>query len=620
MCGISGFINFENKKVSLEVLQKMLQLQEHRGPDCAATYYDDFVGLAHNRLSLLDLSANGNQPFVNNEYVLVYNGEIYNYLELKKELPAYQYKSTSDTEVLFHALQFWGVEKTAKKLQGMFAFAWYDIKNKQISLVRDRLGIKPLFYGIDSQKNYYFSSEVKAVVSASSFQINSVKVLYSSLGILERSRKETAWNNVFLVTPGTIVNINQSGIEEKEYYNLIDTVSEQEYNRLNKMSMSQLLPQFEDLFSNAVKKMLISDAPMGAFVSGGIDSSLIATYAKKHTADIKLFTANVIGKYSEFNDAKLLSESLQLPLYDYKFEKEMALRDWAKVTWHYESPVVIHFNSIPFSNVSRLTREHQVKAVLTGEGADELFLGYPKLLTRRYDDFIKLPYNLLNFLYAKIPKLKDYVLKTGGSQDLHGVFDLASQNYTRQIIREKSINRYDFLPEKQKQEQYLSARMLQEGIVSLLWRNDRMGMIYSVESRFPFLDEEMLAFSMNLPAKFKIGYTNKFYNYKHPFLIDKLIVRKLAENKLPKQLVYKKKNGFPLYSLRNTYVNHEFFYGGIFQELFFLSQEQLKYLCTHTNNYNTALMASVEIWARLFIQNQSIDAVTQDIYKHIQIK
>jgi len=307
-------------------------------------------------------------------------------------------------------------------------------------------------------------------------------------------------------------------------------------------------------------------------------------------------------------------------VYDYKFEKEMALRDWAKVTWHYESPVVVHFNAMPFSNVSMLTREHNVKAVLTGEGADELFLGYPKLLTRRYDQFIKLPYDLLNTLYGKIPKLREYVSKTGGSQDLHGVFDLASQNFTRQMIREKSIDKYSFLNPKKQKEQYLTAQMLQEGIVSLLWRNDRMGMIHSVESRFPFLDETMLAFAMNLPSKFKIGYTNKFYNYKHPFLIDKLIVRKLAENKLPKQLVYKKKNGFPLYALRNTYVNHQFFYDGIVQQIFNLSKEQLQYMCKSTNNYNTALLASVEIWAKLFVKNESIETVTKEIYKHIQIK
>jgi asparagine synthase (glutamine-hydrolysing) len=147
-----------------------------------------------------------------------------------------------------------------------------------------------------------------------------------------------------------------------------------------------------------------------------------------------------------------------------------------------------------------------------------------------------------------------------------------------------------------------------------------MGMIHSVESRFPFLDETILAFAMNLPSKFKIGYTNKFYNYKHPFLIDKLIVRKLAENKLPNQLVYKKKNGFPVYSLRNTHVHPDFFIDGVVQKIFNLTNDQLNYMCRSTNNYNTALLASVEIWAKLFIKNESIETVTEEIFKYIQIK
>lgn len=620
MCGISGFINFDLKKINIEVLNKMLNSQIHRGPDSSGIYYNNYVGFAHNRLSLLDLSSNGNQPFEDDNFVLTYNGEIYNYLEIKKELPDYDYYSTSDTEVLFKALKEWGVEKTVKKIQGMFAFSWYDKTKNELTLVRDRLGIKPLFYGFDSQMNYFFASELKAILKASTFEINPVKVLYSSLGILEKSRNETAWNNISLVKPGHFILLSNKGIYEHEYYNIIDTVEEREYNRLDRMKFQDVLEEFENLFSNSVKKMLVSDAPMGAFVSGGIDSSLIATYAQKHNSNIKLFTANVIGKFSEYDDAKLLSKYLNLPLYDYKFEKEMALRDWAKVTWYYESPVVVHFNAIPFSNVSLLTKEHNVKAVLTGEGSDELFLGYPKLLTRKYDEFIKLPFNILNSIYSIIPKLKQYVSKTGGSQDLLGLFELASQNFTRQIIRDKSINKYDFLSPNNQKEQYLTAQMLQEGIVSLLWRNDRMGMIHSIESRFPFLDESILSFAMNLPSKFKIGKTNKFYNYKHPFLIDKLIVRKLAENKLPNQLVYKKKNGFPLYSLRNTYVNPLFFKNGTVQNIFNLNEEQLNYMCKNTNNYSTSLLASVEIWAKLFLNNESIESVTDDILKYIQIK
>lgn len=619
MCGISGFININGNEVSYDVLERMLDTQIHRGPDASGVFYNNYVGLAHNRLSLLDLSSNGNQPFENEDYVLIYNGEIYNYLELKKELPSISYSSSSDTAVLFHALSYWGVEKTVKKIQGMFSFAWYLKKANQLFLVRDRIGIKPLYYGMDKD-NVWFASEVKAILSAYNPEPNPIKVLYSSMGVLEKSRKETAWNSIFHVEPGHYIKIDKNGLESTKYYSIADSINENEYRRLDSLKESEVFEEFENLFDNSVKKMLMSDAPMGAYVSGGIDSSLIAMYASKYVNDISLFTANVVGKYSELESAKLLSQTINKPLYQYDYEKEYAIRDWAKATWYYESPIVVHANAIPFSNVSKLAHEHSVKAVLTGEGADELFLGYPTLLTRKYDSIVKAPYNLLDFFYGKIPKLKSYVKNNGGSQDLKYLFGMFAENFTRQIKRDKFIQGYDFLPEKKRNEQYLSAQMMQEGIVSLLHRNDRMGMIYSVESRFPFLDEDIIHFSMNLPTRYKIGKTNKFYNYKHPFLMDKRIVRKLAEKKLPNELVYKKKSGFQTHGLRRTHVDKKFFNDGYLAEMLQLSPKQIDYLCSNYNNYLISLLASVEVWTKLYIERKSIDEVSLLIQENFKIK
>ena len=619
MCGISGFINYSNQTIELKYLKKMLAIQNHRGPDYQGIFYNGFVGFAHNRLSLLDLSSQGNQPFEDQNFVLVYNGEIYNYLEIKKELPVIDYSSSSDTAVLFHALKVWGIEKTLSKIQGMFAFSWYNKTTNEIVLARDRIGIKPLYYGIDAQNNYWFASEIKAILAVTNFKPNPIKVLYSSLGVLEKSRYETAWNSIFLLKPGTYITLNKDGLMEKEYYSLASTIDEMEYNRLDKMKFSEVVAELDFLFDSSVKKMIISDAPMGAFVSGGIDSSLIALYGAKHQLDFKLFTANVIGKYSEYHDAVLLAKTLNKELFDYKFEKEMALRDWAKVTWHYETPLVVHFNAIPFSNVAQLANQHGVKAVLTGEGADELFLGYPKLLLRKYDTVIKSPYHFLNFIYGKVPKLLPYLNKTGGSQDILGLFEQASSNFTRQLIRKDTINKYHFLPEKLQKEQYLTAQMLNEQIVTLLHRNDRMGMMHSIESRFPFLDESIIAFAMNLPTKFKISYTNKFYNYKHPFLLDKTIVRKLAEGKLPNHLIYKKKNGFPTFALRHVIVDAGFFKNGHVAAMLQLDSKQIQYICDNFRNYNIALLASVEIWAKLFVENESVETVSSLINKFIKI-
>jgi len=619
MCGISGFVNQSNKIIEEQNLDILLKQQHHRGPDFQGKLYLGNAGFTHNRLSLLDLSSAGNQPFENENYVLVFNGEIYNFLQLKQELSATEYSSSSDTAVLFQALLEWGVAKTVKKLKGMFAFSWFNKNTQEIYLVRDRLGIKPLFYCLDDKQTLWFASEVKAILGVVNCKPNPIKVLYSSLGILERSRKNTAWDDIKLVEPGTYIYLKNQNIEEVKYYSVYDTVDENTYNRLYKSNTKDVLSEFENLFEQSVHSMSVSDAPMGAFVSGGIDSSIIAKYATQSNANLKLFTANVIGKHSEFEDAKELAQSLNKELFDYPYQKEMALRDWAKVTWHYEAPIVVHFNAIPFSNVAKLAFDHQVKAVLTGEGSDELFLGYSGLLTKRYNKFLNFPYTVLDKTYSKIPKLKSFLTNTGGSQDLLGVFRKSAQNYSNELFYDQGQSVYNFIEKNKKDEHLQTAIMLHEHLVSLLWRNDRMGMIHSIESRFPFLDEDIVSFAMNLPTKFKIGKTFKLYNYKHPFLIDKYLVRKLAENQLPSNLVNKVKKGFPVDGLRNIKVDSMFFKNGTIVEILQLSQTELNYMCHTTPNYLISILASVEIWAKLFVEKKSIEEVDILVQKHCKI-
>jgi asparagine synthase (glutamine-hydrolysing) len=619
MCGISGYYNPKLKVNHLQKLEAMAQMQGHRGPDHTGYFNNDHLGFAHNRLSLLDLSELGNQPFKCEKGVLIYNGEIYNYKELETELDNWDKRSSSDTEVLFQCLIQWGVEKTLSRIEGMFAFAFFDRETKDLYLCRDRFGIKPLFYGQSGDGDFFFASEIKALSQVWHCEVDAIQVLFSSLSVLEKSNYRTAWKNIMIVPCGSYVRINQEGIKTEEYFNVTDYINERDYQHRYKSSWSNILEEFSSLMEASVNKMLVADAEMGAYVSGGIDSSLIAYYANKNKGNgFKLFTANVLGKHSEFQDAQYLAKSLNMHLYDYPFEKEMTFRDWAKVTWHYETPIVNHFNAIPFSNVSKLAYEHNVKAVLTGEGSDELFLGYPRLLTRRYDNLIRSPYNLLNSLYKRHSKLANYIDSSRGSGGLLGVFELAVQGFHRQIKKHEQINRYDFVSKVEQNDQYMSAQMMQEGIRSLLWRNDRMGMIYSIESRFPFLDEDIVKFAMNLPVKFKIGRTNKFYNYKHPFLMDKAIVRKLAEDKLPKSLVYKRKNGFPLHGLREVNVKPEFLYNSVFSELFSLRNNEIDHFVRHSSQYHVALIASFEIWAKLFVRKDSLDVTEKEINKYLR--
>jgi asparagine synthase (glutamine-hydrolysing) len=618
MCGISGFYNLSGNSKGKATLELMSDTMVHRGPDFRGIYIDEIIGMAHNRLSLLDLSNNGNQPFEDEENVLVYNGEIYNFLELKKELPEKEYRSSSDTAVLFHALKHWGVDKTLQKINGMFAFAWYKKKEQELYLCRDRYAIKPLFYGKDKKGTFWFASELKAILKVADFAPDPIKMLFSTLGILESSNYYTAWKNIFIVPAGNYLVINSDRIETREYYSITDCVNEGEYNRLNKSSWEDVTQEIDFLLRNSVNKMLISDAPMGAFVSGGIDSSLISAYASEVQKPFNLFTANVLGKYSEYEEAKKLSEVLDQPLFDYKFSKEMALRDWAQVTWHYESPIVTHFNAIPFANVAKLAHDHNIKAVLTGEGSDELFLGYPKLLIKRYENLISLPFDILNSIYKNIPQLGSYLYKERNFGILN-LYELGVQRFYKQVTRDNQSGVYSFLPEKDVHEHYLSAQGIQNGILSILWRNDRMGMMSSIESRFPYLDEDVVHFAMNLPVKYKIRKSKKFYNYRHPFLIDKAIIRNVASKYLPKDLSYREKIGFPVAGLRDVKVKPEFLYQSVVAELLGINNEQVNYLFKTQANLHINQLCSFEIWARLFIENKKISEVSSTIQDHFTI-
>lgn len=613
MCGISGYINLDINVDRSGILQKMANMQNHRGPDHTGFYEDDYLGIAHNRLSLLDLSVNGNQPFVDDQYVLAYNGEIYNFIEIKNLLDPVIYKSSSDTEVLFEALKQWGVKKTLEKIQGMFAFIWYEKRTKKIWLCRDRYGIKPLFYGRSDDGTFWFASEQKAILGVGNYKPDSISMLFSTLGIIEKSNHKTVWDNIYILPAGSYLEFDGNKYKLKEYYSIIDDVDINEYKRLDKTSWRDVCEEFDTLLNDAVRKMLISDAPMGAYVSGGVDSSLISSYAIKYNNPFKLFTANVLGRHSEYKDAVTLASHLKQELVPYDFHKEFAFRDWAKVCWHYESPIAVHFNAIPFSNVSKLAHEHSIKAVLTGEGADELFLGYPRLLTRKFNKLVKFPFTVINSIYNQIPGLKQYLNPDFGNMGLLSLFELGVQGFRRQIVRENQIDSYYFLPEKSRLQHYVTAQMMQEGIRSLLWRNDRMGMIYSIESRFPFLDENIVRFAMNLPIKFKIGRSSRFHNYKHPFLIDKAIVRKTASTYLPKKLVYKKKNGFPTNGLRDIKIRPKFFYDSTTTDLLKLNNKQVDYMCQTVPKYHLSLLGSFEIWAKLFVQNYSMDKVTDQI-------
>lgn len=617
MCGIAGIYERNRRRVSLETVEAMGKAMIHRGPDNFSWLgFTDSVGLSHNRLSFLDLSVAANQPFKNENYALVYNGEIYNFKQIRDRLGrehGVRCNTTSDTEVLFYSLIYDGIENCLKQLRGMFAFAFFDRAKGELSLARDRYGIKPLYYVV-KDKTFYWSSEIKSLAKALDLKPDPLRTLFSINGVAEKSNEYTLFNDIRPIKPGTFLKVTSRDQEPQEihYYKVIDDFSREHYHQLDSQPTSSVLAEFDRLMTQSVDRMLISDVPVGAFVSGGVDSSLISAYAGKRHPDLKLFTANVLGKFSEYEDAKMLSEYLGMELHDYKFSPEMMLSDWADVTYFYECPIIIHTNAIPFSNVARLARNNGVKAVLTGEGSDELFLGYPSLLTKRYDRIALLPITLTKPIYKLVPGLEEYLMPAQKQTAL---------TFANQLIRHFEIPRreleyprkLEFLSETKRREQLLTLTMFGDHLVGLLHRNDRMGMMASIEVRFPFLDEDIVKFAINLPSKFKIGSTARFHNYKHPFLMDKWIVRKVAEKYLPTKLSTKKKNGFPMFGHKFVKVKKEFFNNGWVAENLKIDEKQQRFMLDSQDPYLVAKLASVEIFGRIYAFGESLERVRSHV-------
>jgi asparagine synthase (glutamine-hydrolysing) len=483
----------------------------------------------------------------------------------------------------------------------MFAFAFYDAYEDRLVLARDRMGIKPLYY-CKRAGELYWASEIKALAKQLRIAPDPFRTLLAVNNNAERSVEYTLFKSVFSVKPGSYVQVqNGSDIESRQYYDLLDDFDQAYYNALDRTPRSQIAEMFGEHFNSSVRQMLISDAPMGSFVSGGIDSSLISAMAVNEDANLKLFTANVLGKYSEFSDVKTLSKHIGTPILDYKFEPEMMLRDWVEATYHYDSPIVVHVNAIPLANVARLARDSGVKAVLTGEGADELFLGYPTLLTNRYKSLASFPVNAIKSLYRFSPKLHNYLFPELSSSPLSFINKL-SHGFENERLEEEALSTFSSLSPKNQTEQLMTVKMIRDGLVALLHRNDRMGMMSSIEARFPFLDESLVKFAINLPSKFKIGRSKRFHNCKHPFLIDKWVVREHAQKWLPPEIVHKKKNGFPMFGHKFLKLKPEFFKGGWLADALGLGDRSIDDLVAKQDPYFMAKLGSVELFGRIYAE------------------
>jgi asparagine synthase (glutamine-hydrolysing) len=575
MCGIAGFIQINGLSQTLvsEISQKMGDALFRRGPDDFGywTNHENIV-LVHTRLSILDLSPSGHQPMSSScgRYEVVFNGEIYNHLKLRSELPdSIQWVGTSDTETLVNALVFWGIDEAIKRLSGMFAIAIWDSEFNELFLVRDRMGEKPLFYYYDEGNgNLIFSSSLHALKVHPSFQREiSIQALslYLELGYVPQPY--SIYKKTFKVSPGEIIKIsvNQGSKKVSEkFWNLNDLFMNSPIKQSN-TSLDVEVKKFDCLLSKAVEDQAVADVAIGAFLSGGVDSSLIvSTYSKVSPKPINTFTIGFDDDlYDEAPIAKKISKILGTNHHEYYLRSDEALSMIAELPGVISEPFG-DSSLIPTLLVSKLASDH-VKVCLTGDGGDELFGGYYRYKLINYLDstFYDLPIffrgqlsRILNGLSTKLLSELASIFKSKKltnlnrklNQLLHvisaptpeaafirlvGIFEDPMSFLNQEILDQKNdlksrdsivkVGNFGKSMMFDDQTHYLPG--------DILAKVDAAGMYYSLEARIPFLSPNIVEYSWGLDMRFKK---------------QKVILKKLLEQHIPKEIVYRKKTGFSI--------------------------------------------------------------------------
>lgn len=547
MCGFLGEFSFNNELTLDNEFKELLKLSKHRGPDSTGVLKEDYYQLGFNRLAILDLSSNGNQPktSVSNRYHIVFNGEIYNFKELEKKYNLKNLNSTSDSEVLIHLIDKIGIYKTVKLLDGMFAFMLIDTHTEKSYLVRDFSGIKPLFYGINNL-GVVAASQFDQIFKHSWFKDNlklNVPVVKEYFGVGFMNAPNTIYNDLYQVLPGEVVEISKLGKITKNRYCVFSEIPDESCYYEDD---SNTLNAFIERINKTIKEQLVSDVSIGTFLSGGIDSPLVTSFAKKNKKDVSAFTIAV-------NDKKI-DESLKASEYAHAINVNHKIEtinesDVFKIVdkhFKYISEPFGDYSSIPsFLITAKCVKEHKV--MLSGDGADELFFGYPKLLDLLiHAHYFKIPF-FIRKIYLKILRSLGKVITYGPSKYRKlSSWALGKQLYIQEKDLDEFIPNYSFSSEFVKNfsnlDSYsdtndlfkkLKINDFNTHLQRVLIKVDRTSMANSLEVRVPFLSKNIVNYGMSL--------INKKYNKN--YVLKGLLKRALSKF-IPKNLLSKDKKGF----------------------------------------------------------------------------
>nr|WP_287411749.1 asparagine synthase (glutamine-hydrolyzing) [Pseudodesulfovibrio sp.] len=556
MCGICGLLNFSSERPDAATLRAMTDAIRHRGPDGEGFYIDGPVGFGHRRLAIIDLSEAAAQPMVSEDgrYVLTYNGEVYNFQELRKELRdlGYGFRSTSDTEVILIAYQHWG-KACVERFNGMFAFAIWDTRKQELFLARDRYGIKPLYYAFFGN-TFLFGSEQKAILAHPAVRREmDHEALLEYFTFQNFFTNRTLLKGVTTFPAGWTATLLPTGSRELQMHQYWDyDFSEPEHP----LTEAEYLEELDMLLEQAVKRQMVSDVEIGAYLSGGIDSGTISALAAQSNPYIKSFTCGfdlhsstgLEAGFDERERAELMSYLFKTEHYEMVLKAGDMERCLPRLAYHLEEPRV--GQSYPNYYIAQLASKF-VKVVLGGAGGDEFFGGYPWRYYRAvtcsdFEDYIDKYYV---FWQRLIPNEK--IQKVFAP-----IWGDVSHVWTRDIFS-KVFGDRNVAPSSSEQfinnSLYFEAKTFLHGLLVV---KDKLSMAHSLEARVPFLDNDLVDFAMHLPVRTKLGNLNevirinenesksKVNKYYQKTRDGKLILRKAAAKYVPEGISSGIKQGF----------------------------------------------------------------------------
>ena len=519
MCGIVGKINLNNKNVKQEEIQKMINVLRHRGPDGEKIYINNNIGFGHVLLKIQDLSNNSVQPYEFENLVMTYNGEIYNYDELKKELSkkGYLFYTKGDTEVLIKYIHCFGLEKTLNKIEGCYAIGLYNKESGEKYIIRDRFGIKPLYYYLDKEK-LLFASEIKSIIEDKSIkrQFDLETIAISLNCRLWMDPEKTLFKNIFMLKPGTYIKIDDKNtITIKKYYELKFS---DEYQ-----SPEKLINDFSNEFMNSVKRKRISKVPIAAFLSGGLDSSLVCKILNDNM-ESKLNTYTIHYDYDkdlDLNYANKLKADEGFEQHNILVTEDMYNIDNIDKVTYYVEEILIDKVYIPMYFNYKAAKDDGYTVVVSGQGADEVWLGY--IFVWKIFQYLdqNINYNiLLNEYY-----LNNMIFKDNINCEMKNIIKNSMSNY---LLKNLQLDKKDLLNS-------YADLSLKTILHDLLMQEDKIAMANSVESRVPFVDNHHI-----VELAYKASSHIKLYDNR-----EKYIVRKFAEGKINKEIIEREKYPFP---------------------------------------------------------------------------